>query len=139
MTEGESPMIGGLIVTHGELADELLAVTKKIVGEVDHIAAVSVGWHQNVEEARETIKKALGQVNRGRGVVILTDMFGGTPSNVALTFHDNDNCEIVTGANLPMVIKLASQKGKEDLQSLAEKIRDQGRSQISIAGKLLGK
>lgn len=139
MKQPEKALVGGLIVAHGGLAEELVAVAKHIVGDVDHLAAASVGWNEDAEKTRDRLEDCLRNVDQGAGIVILTDMFGGTPSNVALTFLDRDDLEIVTGVNLPMVVKLASQSGDERVHELAEKIRDQGRSQISIAGKLLGR
>src|SRR6185503_18915951 len=100
-------MIGGLIVTHGRLAIELLNAAEMIVGEIHHIAAVSLGWHDDVDMARNMIEKALERVSGPDGVLILTDMFGGTPTNIASTFLETGRVEVITGVNLPMLIKLA--------------------------------
>src|SRR5215510_1911236 len=100
-------MIGGLIVTHGRLAIELLNAAEMIVGEMHHITAVSLGWHDDVGMATNMIEKALERVKGPDGVLILTDMFGGTPTNISSTFLDLDKVEVVTGVNLPMVIKSA--------------------------------
>src|SRR5947208_3231805 len=97
-------MIGGLIVTHGRLAIELLNAAEQIVGEVHNVAAVSLGWHDDVDTAAASIQKAIERVRTPDGVLILTDMFGGTPTNIASTFLDVKT-EVVTGVNLPMLIK----------------------------------
>src|SRR6188768_1027701 len=100
--------IGGIIVSHGQVANELVAAAETVVGELNHITAVSIGWHDDVEMAKKEIEVAIERVSEGRGVLILTDMFGGTPTNIAAMFLKPDEVEIVTGVNLPMVIKLAS-------------------------------
>jgi PTS system mannose-specific IIA component len=130
-------MIGGLIVTHGRLAIELLNAAETITGEIDHIAAVSLGWHDDVGTAAAMVQKALERVNTGDGVVILTDMFGGTPTNIASTFLNDGKVEIVTGVNLPMLIKLAQVSPEEPLASVARMLRDTGQSSIYIASELL--
>src|SRR6476660_1632626 len=113
-------MIGGLIVTHGRLAVELLNAAEMIVGfEIHHITAVSLGWHDDVGTATNMIEKALDRVRTPEGVLILTDMFGGTPTNIASTFLDLDKVEVVTGVNLPMLIKLAQIGEGEDLAAAA--------------------
>ena len=130
-------MIGGVVVTHGQLATELVNAAETIVGEINHITAVSIGWHDDVEIARETIKAAIEQVNDGSGVLLLTDMLGGTPTNIAATFMGIAPVEIVTGVNLPMVIKLASQDPADDLATVARKVRDQGQQDIYLASEIL--
>lgn len=131
-------MIGAVLVTHGRLGQELLNVATKIVGELDHIRAVSIGWHDDVEASKRLIQEAVDSVDQGKGVIILTDMFGGTPSNISLSLLAKDELEIVTGVNLPMVVKLASQTEGESLEGISNKIRDQGKNQISVASQLLG-
>jgi mannose PTS system EIIA component len=130
-------MIGALVVTHGHLGQELMAAAEMIVGEISHIRAVSIGWHDDVNDARKDIEKHIAEVETGNGVLILTDMFGGTPSNIALSFHDPGRLDVVTGVNLPMIIKIASQKEGDTLDSLARTVRDQGRSSISRASDFL--
>jgi mannose PTS system EIIA component len=130
-------MIGALVVTHGHLGRELVAAAEMIVGEISHIRAVSIGWHDDVNDARKDIEKHITEVESGKGVLILTDMFGGTPSNIALSFHDPGKLDVVTGVNLPMIIKIASQKEGDTLDSLARTVRDQGRSSISMASDFL--
>ena len=130
-------MIGGLIVTHGRLAIELLNAAEMIVGEVHHITAVSLGWHDDADMAATMIEKALERVKGPDGVLILTDMFGGTPTNIASTFLDQDKVEIVTGVNLPMLIKFAQLGEGQQLSSAAKIVREQGQSSIYIASQLL--
>ena len=129
--------VAGVIVTHGHLASELLAAAEMIVGAVRHIMAISIGWHDNVEEAQSEIERAIKQVSEGNGVLILTDMFGGTPTNIASMFLAEGEVEVVTGVNLPMVIKLASQTEHESLSDIAKRVRQQGQEGIYIAGDLL--
>jgi len=132
-------MIGALVVTHGQLAQELVAAAEMIVGEFSHIQAVSIGWHDDVNDARKEIETRLSEVNSGSGVVILTDMFGGTPSNIAFSFHEPGNVDVITGVNLPMILKIASQTEGETLATLAAAVRDQGRASISMASDFLDK
>ena len=108
-----------------------------IVGEIHHITAVSIGWHDDVDVAREEIERAIKRVDTGSGALLLTDMFGGTPTNIAATFLGQAQVEIVTGANLPMVIKLATQDKDEQLSDLARKVRDQGQQNIYLASDIL--
>ncbi|MGD0100281.1 MAG: hypothetical protein ABSC60_08045 [Acidobacteriota bacterium] len=130
-------MIGALVVTHGHLGQELVAAAEMIVGDISHIKAVSIGWHDDVNDARKDIEKRIAEVEGGNGVIILTDMFGGTPSNIALSFHDPGKVDVITGVNLPMIIKIAGQKEAETLDSLARIVRDLGRSSISRASDFL--
>jgi mannose PTS system EIIA component len=130
-------MIGALVVSHGQLAQELLAAAEMIVGEISHIEAVSIGWHDDVNDARTEIQKRIADVGGGSGVLILTDMFGGTPSNIAFSFHEPGKVDIVTGVNLPMIIRIASQKEGETLESLAPSVCEQGRTSIAMASDFL--
>ena len=130
-------MIGGLIVTHGRLAIELLNAAEMIIGEIHHITAVSLGWHDDVAMATSMIEKAIERVKGPDGVLILTDMFGGTPTNIASTFLDQGKIEVVTGVNLPMLIKLAQMEEGQTLASAANLVREQGQSNIYIASQLL--
>ncbi|HEY7914326.1 MAG TPA: PTS sugar transporter subunit IIA [Blastocatellia bacterium] len=131
-------MVGGVIVTHGQLANELLSAAEMIVGDqINHITAVSIGWHDDVDVAREEIERAIQRVDSGNGVLLLTDMFGGTPTNIAASFLGQAEVEVVTGVNLPMVIKLAEQAGGEQLPDLARRVCDQGQQQIHLAGDIL--
>ena len=101
-------MIGGIIVSHGKLAEELLNALNIILGEVVNIDAISIGWYDDVEESKKKINQSLQAVNKKSGVLIFTDMFGGTPSNLSFSFIDDNQIEIITGVNLPMLIKFAS-------------------------------
>jgi PTS system mannose-specific IIA component len=129
-------MIGIVVVTHGQLAVELVQAARTIVGEIPMIAAVSIGWSDDVPSAREAIGKAVSTVG-GAPVLILTDMFGGTPTNVSLPFLAQ-GVEIVTGVNLPMLIKLTGRREGE-LPDVAREIRDQGRETIHVASDVLGR
>lgn len=131
-------MIGALVVTHGHLGQELVAAAEMIVGEISHIKAVTIGWHDDVNDAQAEIEKHISEVESGSGVLLLTDMFGGTPSNIAFSFHNPGTVDVLTGVNLPMIIKIANQKEGDTLQSLARTVRDQGRSSIAMASDLLG-
>jgi PTS system mannose-specific IIA component len=133
----ELKRVAGVIVTHGQLAGELLAAAEMIVGPVKHITSVSIGWHDDVDMAHDEIERAIGRVGEGRGVLILTDMFGGTPTNIASMFLAEGEVEVVTGVNLPMVIKLASQQEEESLSEVARRVRNQGQEGIYLAGDLL--
>ncbi|MEW5982459.1 MAG: PTS sugar transporter subunit IIA [Acidobacteriota bacterium] len=130
-------MIGVVVVTHGQLARELLSAAEAIVGDLPRFAAVSIGWHDDVEDAREEIRQAVVRCQQGKGVVILTDMFGGTPSNLGMTFLEPGAVEIVTGVNLPMLIKLAGLRNSDDLLAVARELRETGRSSIHVASDLL--
>jgi PTS system mannose-specific IIA component len=130
-------MIGGLIVTHGRLAIELLNAAEMIVGEIHHVAAVSLGWHDDVDTAAAMIEKALERVQGPEGVLILTDMFGGTPTNIASTLLDEGKVEVVTGVNLPMLIKLAQMEPGQSLTTVARLVRETGQKSIYIASDLL--
>jgi PTS system mannose-specific IIA component len=129
--------IAGVVVTHGRFATELLAAAEMIIGPISHIVAVSIGWHDDVDAASDEIERAIGRVSEGRGVLLLTDMFGGTPTNIAAMFLKEGEVEVVTGVNLPMVVKLANQTVEESLADLARRVRDQGREGIYLAGELL--
>lgn len=130
--------IGGLVVTHGRLGHELVAAAEMIVGEIPHVLPVSIGWHDDVERSRQGIEEAISTLDRGGGVIILTDMFGGTPSNLTLSLLKKGEVEIVTGVNLPMIIKLANQTGEEDVSELAQRVLEQGQKHIALASGLLG-
>ncbi|MCA1579405.1 MAG: PTS sugar transporter subunit IIA [Acidobacteria bacterium] len=133
----EAKRVAGVIVTHGHLAGELLAAAEMIVGPISHIAAVSIGWHDDVDAARDEVQRAITRVSQGAGVLLLTDMFGGTPTNIASMFLEDGVIEVVTGVNLPMVIKLATSTAEDPLTEIARKICDQGRQGIYLAGALL--
>lgn len=133
----ESNKIGGVIISHGQIANELVAAAETVVGDLEHIAAVSIGWHDDVESAQSEIERAIKKVSQGKGVLLLTDMFGGTPTNIATMFYKENEVEIVTGVNLPMVIKLASQTKEIGLTEMADLVEKQGKEAIHQAGDLL--
>lgn len=137
LNQAELGRIAGVIVTHGHLAGELLAAAEMIIGPISHIAAVSIGWHDDVDVAREEVQRAIIRVRKNSPVLLLTDMFGGTPTNIASMFLEEGVIEVVTGVNLPMVIKLATHTGSDSLAELARRICDQGRQGIYLAGALL--
>ena len=126
---------GLLILTHGGLAGELLRALTTIVGTVDEARALSIGWDSDPAVAREAVRAALDAVDGGAGVLILTDMFGGTPTNLALAFH-GESATIVTGVNLPMLIRWASMPAGS-LREVAERVRDSGRTSITLADDYL--
>jgi PTS system mannose-specific IIA component len=130
-------MIGALVVTHGHLAQELVAAAEMIVGEISHIQAVSIGWHDDVNDARKDIERRIAEVESGSGVLILTDMFGGTPSNIAFAFLAPGKVEVITGVNLPMIVKIATQGDGATLESLAKTVYEKGRSSIAMASSFL--
>ena len=130
-------VIGVVVVTHGQLATELVNAAETIVGDMPAFTAVSIGWHEDTEDARHEIEQAVVRVDKGSGVLILTDMFGGTPSNLAMTFLVQGKLEVITGVNLPMLIKLANQLEQGDLLNIARDIREQGRNAIWVASDLL--
>ena len=130
-------MIGVVVVTHGQLAIELVNAAETIVGDLPQFTAVSIGWHEDTEDARKEIQQAIARVHRDGGVLIVTDMFGGTPSNLAMTFLTEGAVEVLTGVNLPMLIKLASLSSSLDLLAVAREMRDHGRTAIWVASDLL--
>ena len=130
-------MIGIVVVCHGQVAGELVNAARNIVGDVPAIAAVSIAWTDDMSAAREKIERALAEVGGGGPVLILTDMFGGTPTNVSLPFL-SPAVEIVTGVNLPMLIKLIGLR-EGDLLEVARVVRDQGKGAIYVASEILEK
>lgn len=131
-------MIGALIVSHGNLAYELLKAAQKIEADISAIEAVPLEWTDSVDEAREKIRMALGRLGHDRSVIIFTDMFGGTPSNLSLSFLEEGRVEIVTGVNLPMIVKFGMlQKEATDVSVLAHVICEKGSKAIRVASDLL--
>jgi mannose PTS system EIIA component len=130
-------MIGVVVVTHGQVSTELVNAAEAIVGDLPRFAAVSIGWHEDVQDARNEIAAAIDRVQDGDGVLMLTDMFGGTPSNLAMTFLGTDKVEVITGVNLPMLIKLAGLRESHGLLAVAREMREHGRNAIWVASDLL--
>jgi PTS system mannose-specific IIA component len=145
MTAGDVPAprattlrVGVVVVTHGQLAVELVNAAEAIVGDLDHVEAVSIGWHDDAEQARLEIGDAIARVATDVGTLVLTDMFGGTPSNLAVTFLAPGRVEVVTGVNLPMVVKFAMVKQQSgDLATVAHMITEKGSKAIRVASDLL--
>jgi mannose PTS system EIIA component len=133
------PKIGGVIVTQGHLGAELLAAAEMIVGPIPHVTTASIDWHDDVDAAREELQRAIARVSQGRGVLLLTDMFGGAPTNIASTFLDESGIEVATGVNLPMIITMAEQGSDESLTNWAQRVREVGREGIHLAGELLAR
>jgi len=134
---GEAFMIGLVIVTHGGLASEFLAAMEHVVGPQRGVAAICIGPEDDMERRRRDIVDAAAAVNDGDGVILLTDMFGGTPSNLAISVMEQTHAEVIAGLNLPMLIKLASVRGRESLETCVAHAQDAGRKYISVASWVL--
>jgi PTS system mannose-specific IIA component len=130
-------MIGMVLVTHGRLAAEFIAALEHVIGPQRNVAAVCIGPDDDMEERRKEILDQVGRVNDGSGVVVLTDMFGGTPSNLAISIMDKAKVEVIAGMNLPMLIKLASVRNSEGLAEAVAAAREAGRKYINVASQLL--
>ena len=130
-------MIGLVIVTHGHLATEFVAAMEHVVGPQANTRAICIGPDDDMEERRKEILAAVGAVDTGDGVILLTDMFGGTPSNLAISVMEQANVEVIAGINLPMLIKLASVRGRETLEACVAHAQDAGRKYISVASWVL--
>ena len=130
-------MLGLLVVTHGGVAEELVASAGRIVGQVERLEAVSIDWNDDVDEATRRISEALRRVDAGQGVLVLTDMFGGTPTNLALSLLEPGRVEIVTGVNLSMLIKFTNLREELSLLETADAIAHQARETIQVASRLL--
>jgi PTS system mannose-specific IIA component len=130
-------MIGGIIVSHGRLGEELLNALTIILGEAPNIEAISIGWYDDVDDSKRKISVSLKNVDQKSGVVIFTDLFGGTPSNLSFTFQKEGHVEIITGVNLPMLIKFCSLQRSNSLKDVARKVVEQGKKNIHLASALL--
>src|SRR4051794_31878343 len=130
-------MIGLVLVSHGRLAEEFIAALEHVVGEQDQVRAVCIGPDDDMERRRMDILKSVAEVDDGSGVVLLTDMFGGTPSNLAISIMDKAKVEVIAGVNLPMLIKLASVRRTEALADAVLAARDAGQKYINVASTLL--
>ncbi|MBZ8133640.1 PTS sugar transporter subunit IIA [Afifella sp. IM 167] len=130
-------MIGLVLVTHGQLATEFRAALEHVVGPQNACATISIGPDDDMEDRRHDIMKAVGEVDDGDGVILLTDMFGGTPSNLAISVMEPGRIEVVAGVNLPMLIKLASVRGEMDLEDATLAAQDAGRKYINVASRIL--
>ena len=132
-------LVGGVIVTHGHLASEFLAAAEMIVGPIPHVTPASIDWHDDVDVARQELEQAIARVSQGRGVLLLTDMFGGAPTDIASMFLGDSGIEVVTGVNLPMIIKLAEQTPEESLADVSRRVRESGKEGIYLASELLAR
>lgn len=132
-------MIGIVLVTHGALAKEFVGALEHIVGAQDHILAVCIGPEDDMEARRKEIIDSVAKVENGHGVVLLTDMFGGTPSNLAISVLDQGHVEVIAGVNLPMLVKLASLRSTKSLPEAVKEAQEAGRKYINVASQLLGK
>jgi len=130
-------MIGMVLVTHGRLAEEFIAALFHVVGEQSQVRAVCIGPDDDMEQRRQDILNSVAEVDDGNGVVVLTDMFGGTPSNLAISIMDKAKVEVIAGVNLPMLIKLASVRKTEPLDKSVIAARDAGQKYINVASSLL--
>ena len=130
-------MIGMILVTHGRLAEELIAALEHVVGPQESIAAVCIGPDDDMEQHRHKIMEQTRETDNGDGVVLLTDMFGGSPSNLAISVMDNVNVEVIAGVNLPMLIKLTSVRDSLPLAEAVASAQEAGRKYINIASQLL--
>jgi len=130
-------MIGLVIVTHGRLAEEFISAMEHVVGPQTAVKAICIGPEDDMERRRSDILKACAAVDGGGGVILLTDMFGGTPSNLAISVMEQTQAEVIAGLNLPMLIKLASVRPREDLQTCVAYAQEAGRKYISVASYVL--
>jgi PTS system mannose-specific IIA component len=130
-------MIGMVLVTHGRLAIEFRAALEHVVGPQDQVETIMIGPEDDMEQRRADIVQAVERVDTGDGVVVLTDMFGGTPSNLAISVMNGARTEVVAGINLPMLIKLASVRGDSDLEKAVTQAQEAGRKYINVASRVL--
>ena len=130
-------MIGMVIVTHGRLAEEFIAAMEHVVGPQTALQAISIGPDDDMEQRRQDILDAVAEVDEGNGVILLTDMFGGTPSNLAISIMDSTNVEVIAGINLPMLIKLASVRIDSSMDEAVSAAQESGRKYINIASHVL--
>lgn len=131
------PLVGGVIVSHGHLGGEFLAAAEMILGPIAHITAASIDWHDDVDVARHELERAMARVSQGRGILLMTDMFGGAPTDISSMFLDDAAIEVISGVNLPMVLKLAEQEPGASLAEIASAVRDSGKDGIYLAAELL--
>ncbi|HXI10985.1 MAG TPA: PTS sugar transporter subunit IIA [Thermodesulfobacteriota bacterium] len=130
-------MVGAIIVTHGNLAASLVEVAESITGKMENVRTVSVLNSDTTESIRGTISGAIKEVNSGSGVIIFTDMFGGTPTNVALSLLEDGRVDVITGVNLPMLIKFIGNRTEKSLAEVALLLKDYGQKSIVLAGDML--
>ena len=131
-------MIGLVLVTHGRLADEFVRAMEHVVGKQDRVRTVAIGPEDDMEQRRADIARAIGEVDAGRGVILLTDLFGGTPSNLAISLMERGRVEVIAGINLPMLIRLESARKAMGVAAAVAAAREAGRKYISVASEVLG-
>ena len=139
MTDNKNTLVGLVLVTHGNLALEFISAMQHVVGKQEKVAAVCIGPEDDMEMRRQEILDKVGEVDSGAGVVVLTDMFGGTPSNLAISVMEQANIEVIAGVNLPMLIKLAQLRTSLPLKEASEGAQEAGRKYINVASALLHK
>jgi mannose PTS system EIIA component len=137
MVKSRKQMIGMVLVTHGRLADELLGALEHVVGEQEQAATVCIQPDDDMEQRRRDILAAIGAVDSGDGAVVLTDLFGGTPSNLAISVMNETRIEVIAGVNLPMLVQLARVRKNMDLADAVREAQDAGRKYINVASQLL--
>ncbi|MEL6299619.1 MAG: PTS sugar transporter subunit IIA [Pseudomonadota bacterium] len=130
-------MIGLVIVTHGRLANEFRSALEHVVGQQEHLETVAIGPDDDMDKRRSEILTKIKAVDTGKGVAVLTDMFGGTPSNLAISVMNETGAEVVAGVNLPLLIKLAGVRGDHDLATAVDKAKEAGRKYVTVASQLL--
>lgn len=130
-------MVGGVIITHGSIASGLVEVAETITGKGADLVTVSVSISETTEQIRQTLGKAVKDVDAGDGVIIFTDMFGGTPTNIALSLMDEGRVEVITGVNLPLIIKFLSHRSDKPLHELTLRLKEYGRESVVLAGDML--
>ena len=138
MAENKNNLVGLVLVTHGNLALEFISAMQHVVGKQENVASVCIGPEDDMEMRRQEILDKVENVDSGAGVVVLTDMFGGTPSNLAISIMDRANVEIIAGVNLPMLIKIAALRKEKSLRETVEGAQEAGKKYINVASKLLG-
>ena len=138
MTDNKNTLVGLVLVTHGNLALEFISAMQHVVGKQEKVAAVCIGPEDDMEMRRQEILDKVGEVDSGAGVVVLPDMFGGTPSNLAISIMDRANVEIIAGVNLPMLIKIATLRKEKNLKETVSGAQEAGKKYINVASQLLG-
>jgi mannose PTS system EIIA component len=132
-------MVGLIVITHCRIAEELVKAAELILGQIPDCIPIGISANENLEKIAERLEKALAQVDKGEGAVILTDLFGGTPSNVSLSFLQENKIEVVSGVNLPMLLKISVGRQDKDLKEIVRTARDAGRKNISVASEIMKK
>lgn len=130
-------MVGAVVITHGRLAEALVEAAEAITGKMEHVRTVSVASTDSTDGIRGVVSASIREVDSGKGVVVFTDMFGGTPTNIALSLMSSGKVEVVTGVNLPMLIKFVGHRSDKPIHELAAVLKDYGQKSIVLAGEML--